>query len=80
MYITYLFICLYFFFFLIILENQLTTQCDEAEVHIKEHEGMLGKKPSPLAGIDLTTFQSPFDDSTHWAMGDSYSEQDVHLR
>ena len=27
--------------------RELTTQCDEAEVHTKVHEGMLGKKPSP---------------------------------
>ena len=27
--------------------NQLTAQCDEAEVDIKVHEEMLGKNPSP---------------------------------
>ena len=27
--------------------RELTTLCDEAEVHTKVHEGMLGKKPSP---------------------------------
>ena len=59
--------------------NQLATQCNEAEVDIKVHEEVLGKNPSPLAGIHLTTFQSPFGGSTHWAMGDSYSEQNVAL-
>ena len=57
--------------------NQLTTQCDEAEVDIKVYEEMLRKNPNPQPESISRPSSHRLEVLALWAMGDSYSEQDV---